>query len=82
VVLTIADNGAGIKAEIADKVFDPFFTTKGVGVGTGQGLAIARTVVDRHSGEIRMKSTIGNGTTFTIKLPMVAPEKEGACKVA
>jgi len=82
VVLTIADNGAGIKPEIADKVFDPFFTTKGVGVGTGQGLAIARTVVDRHSGEIRMKSSIGNGTTFTIKLPMVAPEKEGSCKVA
>ena len=82
VVMTIADNGAGIKPEIADKVFDPFFTTKGVGVGTGQGLAIARTVVDRHSGEIRMKSSIGNGTTFTIKLPMVAPEKEGSCKVA
>jgi PAS domain S-box-containing protein len=82
VVLTIADNGAGIKPEIADKVFDPFFTTKGVGVGTGQGLAIARTVVDRHSGEIRMKSSIGNGTKFTIKLPMVAPEQEGSCKVA
>ena len=82
VVLTILDNGAGIKPEIADKVFDPFFTTKGVGVGTGQGLAIARTVIDRHSGQIRMKSSIETGTTFTIKLPVIAPEKEGSRQVA
>ncbi|MDD2465428.1 MAG: PAS domain-containing protein [Desulfobulbus sp.] len=67
----IADSGAGIDNAIQDKVFDPFFTTKKIGVGTGQGLAIARNViVDKHQGSIRFTSEPGEGTTFIIRLPI------------
>ncbi|HEX5445738.1 MAG TPA: ATP-binding protein, partial [Pirellulales bacterium] len=69
--IRVADNGAGIPLEIHSKIFDPFFSTKGVGKGTGQGLAIAHSVVrDKHGGEIRFESETGKGTTFIIRLPM------------
>jgi PAS domain S-box-containing protein len=71
-VITIADTGGGIPAEIADRVFDPFFTTKEVGRGTGQGLSIARTIVDRDGGELTFATRPGEGTTFTIRLPLTA----------
>jgi signal transduction histidine kinase len=65
------DNGCGIPEEIIDKIYDPFFTTKEVGRGTGQGLAIARSiVVDKHSGRISVKSTPGTGTRFILQLPL------------
>jgi signal transduction histidine kinase len=51
-------------------VFDPFFTTKDVGRGTGQGLAISRTIIDRHHGEIAFETVAGEGTTFTVRLPV------------
>ena len=71
VCICITDNGCGIPAENLDKVFDPFFTTKPVGRGTGQGLAIARSIVtDRHGGRIQVHSVVGTGTTFTIHLPV------------
>ncbi len=70
VVVTIADTGTGIPAEIADRVFDPFFTTKEVGRGTGQGLSIARTIINRHRGELTFDTHPGNGTIFTIRLPL------------
>jgi PAS domain S-box-containing protein len=69
-VITIADTGGGIPAEIADRVFDPSFTTKDVGRGTGQGLSIARTIVLRHGGELTFATRPGDGTTFTIRLPL------------
>jgi signal transduction histidine kinase len=70
VVVTVADTGGGIDADIAGRVFDPFFTTKEVGRGTGQGLAITRAiVVDRHGGTLTFDSTPGAGTTFTVHLP-------------
>jgi PAS domain S-box-containing protein len=69
-VITIADTGGGIPAEIADRVFDPFFTTKDVGRGTGQGLSIARTIIDRHEGQLTFETRPGRGTTFTIRLPL------------
>jgi PAS domain S-box-containing protein len=72
VSITIADTGGGIPAEIADRVFDPFFTTKEVGRGTGQGLAIARTIIDRDGGELTFDTRPGEGTMFTIRLPVVA----------
>ena len=72
-VLTVSDTGAGIPDEIVGKVFDPFFTTKEVGVGSGQGLAIARSViVDKHGGSIDFDSTPGEGTVFTIRLPLAS----------
>jgi PAS domain S-box-containing protein len=72
-VLSIRDTGCGIPKAIIGRVFDPFFTTKEVGVGTGQGLAIARsTIVDKHGGSINVETEVGKGTTFTIRLPLVA----------
>jgi two-component system, NtrC family, sensor kinase len=71
VVITIADTGCGIPADVAGRVFDPFFTTKEVGRGTGQGLAIARTlVVERHGGTLTFETDPGSGTTFDIRLPI------------
>jgi two-component system NtrC family sensor kinase len=56
--------------ETMDKIFDPFFTTKEIGKGTGQGLAIARSVVvDKHHGSIEFETVLGEGTTFIIRLP-------------
>jgi PAS domain S-box-containing protein len=70
-VIEVADTGTGVPAEIADKLFDPFFTTKEVGTGTGQGLALVRTLVaDRHGGTIDFTSEVGVGTVFTVRLPV------------
>jgi signal transduction histidine kinase len=71
VSISIADNGCGIPQENLDKVFDPFFTTKPVGRGTGQGLAIARSIVaEKHGGRIDVHSVVDRGTTFTLHLPV------------
>jgi two-component system NtrC family sensor kinase len=71
VSITLEDNGCGIPQDHLDKVFDPFFTTKEVGKGTGQGLAIARSIVmERHGGSIDVHSTPGKGTRFVIQLPI------------
>ena len=71
VEISVKDTGTGIPPEIRSKIFDPFFTTKEVGKGTGQGLAIARSiVVDKHGGTIDFETEVGKGTTFTIYLPI------------
>jgi len=71
VVISIADTGSGISEAIRDRIFDPFFTTKGVGKGSGQGLALARSViVDRHGGEIAFSTEVGRGSTFLLRLPV------------
>lgn len=70
VVLTFADTGSGISEEDLDKIFDPFFTTKETGKGTGLGLAVSYGIVQRHKGIIDVKSSPGQGTTFTIMLPV------------
>ncbi len=71
VTIAIEDNGCGISQENLEKVFDPFFTTKPVGRGTGQGLAIARSiVVEKHGGRIDIRSTVGVGTCFELRLPV------------
>ncbi|MCG8588884.1 MAG: ATP-binding protein [Proteobacteria bacterium] len=70
VVVEVADNGSGIPEEVRGRIFEPFFTTKGVGKGTGQGLAIAYSVVtDKHAGRIEVESQLGEGTCFRIWLP-------------
>jgi PAS domain S-box-containing protein len=67
----ITDSGTGIPEEIRRKIFDPFFTTKEVGKGTGQGLAIAHSViVDKHHGTIAVESKVGRGATFIVRLPL------------
>ena len=79
--IAIADTGAGIPEKIRDRIFDPFFTTKEVGRGTGQGLAIARSVVERHKGSLTFESEVGKGTTFRIGLPIEGIEPAGASMV-
>ena len=70
VEIRIQDSGTGIPKHVQARVFDPFFTTKEVGKGTGQGLAIARSVVvDKHDGSIHFETEEGKGTTFIICLP-------------
>jgi len=71
VEIAIADTGGGVPEAIRERIFDPFFTTKPVGQGTGQGLAIARSiVVDKHRGSLTFTSVAGQGTTFYIRLPV------------
>jgi signal transduction histidine kinase len=70
-LILITDTGGGIPESVRERIFDPFFTTKEVGRGTGQGLAIARSViVEKHAGELTFESEVGKGKTFTIKLPI------------
>ncbi len=68
--MALADTGCGIPPEDMDKIFDPFFTTKPVGEGTGLGLSVSHGIVDRHGGRIEAESRVGQGTTFTIVLPV------------
>jgi signal transduction histidine kinase len=71
VVISISDDGCGIPDTARDKIFEPFFTTKPVGKGTGQGLAIARSViVDGHGGKLTYRSVVGHGTTFHVRIPL------------
>ena len=73
VEVRIGDSGTGIPEHARQKVFDPFFTTKGVGKGTGQGLAIAHSVVvEKHGGTIHFETETGKGTTFIIRLPLIS----------
>jgi len=71
VIISISDTGDGIPLEARDRIFEPFFTTKPAGLGTGQGLSIAKSIVtDRHSGSLEFETEVGEGTTFTISLPL------------
>jgi signal transduction histidine kinase len=70
--LRVADNGHGIPAEVLDHIFEPFFTTKGRRKGSGLGLVIVHGVVDSHQGCCHVRSRLGEGTVFTIYLPMLA----------
>ncbi len=72
IIITVADNGTGIEEENLNRIFDPFFTTKDTGKGTGLGLAVTYGIIQRHNGTIEVKSIPGQGTTFTIKLPVTA----------
>lgn len=72
VIVSISDTGPGIAPEQLKKIFDPFFTTKPVGEGTGLGLSISHGIIERHGGKIEVESTLGQGTTFTISLPVDA----------
>ncbi len=77
--IEIEDSGTGIPEDIRDKIMDPFFTTKAMGKGTGQGLAIASSIIAKHDGRFTFTSEIGVGTTFRIELPLEihsAAEKE------
>jgi len=70
VIIKVADTGIGISEENLKKIFEPFFTTKEKGKGTGLGLAMTYGVIKRHNGTIEVKSKVGEGTEFIIKLPV------------
>lgn len=70
VEIQIADTGVGIAAEKVERIFEPFYTTKAVGEGTGLGLFVTRSIVEVLGGRIRVKSVVGEGTTFTLHFPL------------
>jgi len=87
IVIAVRDDGAGIPPDILPKIFEPFVTTKEHGHGTGLGLAVSRSIIERHSGKISVQSELGKGTTVTITLPvpgndahMAEPALAGATK--
>ncbi len=74
VEIAFSDTGSGIRPEHLDQLFEPGFTTKDVGVGSGLGLAICYKIIEAHGGRIEVESELGRGTTFTIMLPVHAPD--------
>jgi len=70
VEVAFEDNGIGISGEDQKRVFIPFFTTKEPGKGTGLGLSICNNIISAHNGKITLESRVGNGTRFTISLPV------------
>ncbi len=77
VYIQITDSGCGIAEEHCQRIFDPFFTTKEVGKGTGLGLSITYDIIKKHQGEISVESRVGEGTSFTLKLPIQGEKHMG-----
>ncbi|MEE9603014.1 MAG: HAMP domain-containing sensor histidine kinase, partial [Thermoguttaceae bacterium] len=76
VTVRVEDTGTGISEHIRDRIFEPFFTTKGVGKGTGQGLSIVRSVVEKRlGGTIGFETEVNQRTAFIIRIPIVASEQ-------
>jgi len=82
IVLEVQDTGAGIPADVQERLFDPFFTTKAA--GTGLGLSIAMRILERHGGNLQFQTVPGRGTTFGVLLPVPSaePRKADGCKNA
>ena len=74
VIVSIGDSGCGISEENMVRIFEPFFTTKVVGKGTGQGLSLVHSVISRLGGEVGVESTVGEGTTFILTIPICQPK--------
>ena len=68
--IKIQDTGTGIPEDKINRIFDPFYTSKPVGSGTGLGLSLSYTIIEKHHGKIEVESTVGSGSTFTIRLPV------------
>ncbi len=79
IYLRFTDSGSGIAPDILPRIFDPFFTTKDVGKGTGLGLAVTHSLIQRMGGSIEVQSTVGRGTTFILSIPV---ERECHCPEA
>jgi two-component system, NtrC family, sensor kinase len=76
VVLTVKDTGQGIPKENLKRIFEPFFSTKSPGKGTGLGLFVTRNIIEKLGGTIKVESRIGQGTSFSVKLPKYCEIKE------
>lgn len=74
VAISFTDDGCGMEPDTISKLFEPFFTTKDVGEGTGLGLSISFGIIQKHEGEILVESTLNEGSSFIVKLPVVPPE--------
>lgn len=74
VTLEVADDGCGIAPDVLSRIFEPGFTTKGGRVGMGLGLAIVHRIIDQHGGDISVQSSLGQGSTFVVRLPVRLPE--------
>jgi len=74
IVVSVADNGPGIPADQQNKIFDPFFTTKITGKGTGLGLWVNHSFIEKMGGRISVKSDVGVGTTFLVTIPLLSPK--------
>jgi len=72
---SVSDTGTGIPKDIRERIFEPFFTTKDIGKGTGLGLSVSHGIIRKHQGELLVESIVGQGSTFTVKIPRtdVAP---------
>jgi signal transduction histidine kinase len=70
IIVSVRDNGNGIPQKILDKIFQPFFTTKPTGQGTGLGLSLSYDIVKAHGGEIIVESKEGEGTIFSVVIPV------------
>ncbi|MEQ1562216.1 MAG: HAMP domain-containing sensor histidine kinase, partial [Nitrospiraceae bacterium] len=82
VVTTIVDSGPGIPKQHLSKIFDPFFTTKGQGDGSGLGLTVARRIIKKFGGDIRIESQEGHGASCIVTLPVIPlspPPQEAPC---
>ena len=77
VEIKVQDTGCGIPDEHLPHLFDPFFSTKEVGYGTGLGLSVAHGIIEQHEGTISVESKGGEGTVFTIRLPLRDPKYSG-----
>ena len=71
IYVSISDTGSGIPEDKIQKIFEAFYTTKPSGKGTGLGLSISNEIINQHNGEIKVKSEVGKGSTFTVKIPVV-----------
>jgi two-component system NtrC family sensor kinase len=76
VLLEVSDTGCGIPENLRTRIFEPFFTTKPVGIGTGLGLSVCALVAERTGGTIDLRSTVGLGSTFTVRLPQAGAKVE------
>jgi len=76
VTVSVKDDGPGIPEDKQKRIFDPFFTTKEAGKGTGLGLWVSYSIVEKLGGRIGLKSDIGKGATFTVEIPITTPEKK------
>jgi signal transduction histidine kinase len=74
-VISIRDDGMGMKESVRRRVFEPFYTTKAIGQGTGLGLSISYGIIERHNGTLEVKSEPGKGSEFIITLPLKQPDK-------
>lgn len=79
-VLTFQDDGCGMEQGLRERIFDPFFTTKKNGEGTGLGLSIVQSIIEGHQGSIQVDSVPGEGTVFTIRLPVGVAASQGESK--